>query len=124
MTRRSFVLATGPAGLVPAAGPLSEHGFWDYTTPGAGGMEAFEKPDYLALLDDMAAARMNSLLICPKWSTTGYQSRLPYLDQQPSNKVIRSGNELLRWALAEAAKRGIKTWLSAFVTGSISDHIS
>jgi hypothetical protein len=117
MTRRSFVLATGSAGLVPAAGPLSEHGFWDYTTPGAGGMEAFEKPDYLALLDDMSAARMNSLLICPKWSTTGYQSRLPYLDQQPSNKVIRSSNELLRWALAEAAKRGIKTWLSAFVTG-------
>jgi len=86
MTRRSFVLATGSAGLAPAAGPLSEHGFWDYTTPGAGGMEAFEKPDYLALLDDMAAARMNSLLICPKWSTTGYQSRLPYLDQQPRTR--------------------------------------
>jgi hypothetical protein len=96
---------------------LAEHGFWDYTTPGAGGMEAYGKGDYASLLDDMAEAGMKSLLVCPRWFTTGYRSRLPYLDQLPSNRVIASGNELLRWVLDEARKRQIKTWLSAYVCG-------
>jgi hypothetical protein len=107
------------SGLAPAESRpwLAEHGFWDYTTPGAGGMEAYGKGDYAALLDDMAEAGMNSLLICPRWFTTGYRSRLAYLDQLPTNRVIASGNELLRWVLDEARKRKIKTWLSAYVCG-------
>ncbi len=80
-------------------------------------MEAYGKDDYISLLDDMAEAGMNSLLICPRWFTTGYRSRLKYLDQWASNRVIASGNELLRWALHEARKRKIKTWLSAYVCG-------
>jgi len=96
---------------------LTEHGFWDYTTPGAGGMEAYGKDDYASLLDDMADAGMNSLLICPRWFTTGYRSRLAYLDQLRSNRVIASNNELLRWVLDQARKRKIRTWLSAYVCG-------
>ena len=41
----------------------SEYGFWDYTTPGTGGMEHYERADYISLLDDMAAAGMNSLVM-------------------------------------------------------------
>ncbi|MFA7160446.1 MAG: hypothetical protein WC299_14200 [Kiritimatiellia bacterium] len=95
--------------------PIREHGFWDYTCPVAGGMEGFTGDDYLSLLDDMAAVGMNSLAICPKWMTTGYRSRLPYLDQSPANPVIASSNELLRFAIAEARKRKIKVWLAAVV---------
>ncbi|MEN6603237.1 MAG: hypothetical protein ABFD86_12550, partial [Bryobacteraceae bacterium] len=119
MTRRTL-LCSAAAGSIATADDrprLAEHGFWDYTTPGAGGMEAYGKDDYASLLDDMAGAGMNSLLICPRWSTTGYRSRLKYLDQLLSNRVIASGNELLRWVLDEARKRKIKTWLSAFVCG-------
>jgi len=94
---------------------LREHGFWDYTCPVAGGMEGFGKDDYLELFDDMAAAGMNSLVICAKWMTTGYRSRLPYLDQLPDNPVIVSDNELLRFAIGEARKRKIKVWLAAVV---------
>ncbi len=62
---------------------LKELGFWDYTTPGTGGMEAFEKSDYLSLLDDMAQAGMNSLMIFVKWLTTGYRSRLGFSRPDP-----------------------------------------
>ena len=34
-------------------------------------MERFQKEDYLPLLDDMARAEMNSLMIVVKWLTTG-----------------------------------------------------
>jgi hypothetical protein len=95
---------------------LREHGFWDYTTPGAGGMEKFQQADYASLLDDMAEAGMNSLLVLVKWFTTGYRSSLPFLDQVEGNPVIDSDNELLRWAIAQAAARGIKVWLSAVVS--------
>ena len=71
---------------------LLEHGFWDYTCPAAGGMEAFGHDDYLLLLDDMAGAGMNSLAINVKWHSTGYRSCLPYLDQVPDNRVIASDN--------------------------------
>jgi len=95
---------------------LGEHGFWDYTTPGAGGMEAFRRDDYLLLLDDMAQAGMNSLLVCVKWATTGYRSGLPFLDQAPGNPVIESDNALLRLVIDEAAQRRIKVWLGAVVS--------
>ena len=115
LNRRSFLGCATTAPLLGSDYPLREHGFWDYTTPVAGGMEAYSREDYDSLLDDMARAGMNSLLICPRWSTTGYRSRLPFLDQLASNRVIASGNELLRWVLREARKRKIKTWLSAYV---------
>jgi len=118
MIRRRLFLGGAAAGAAAAdKPPLAEHGFWDYTTPGAGGMESYGRDDYAWLLDDMAEAGMNSLLVCPRWFTTGYRSKLPYLDQLSSNQVIASGNELLRWALEEARRRKIKTWLSAFVCG-------
>lgn len=111
-------VACAPAGEITAHRKskwLAEHGFWDYTTPGCGGMERFEKEDYIILLDDMAEAKMNSLVICPKWMTTGYRSSLPFLDQISDNPVIASDNELLRYAIAQAKKRNIKVWLLAVV---------
>ena len=94
---------------------LEEHGFWDYTTPLAGGMEMFRRDDYLSLLDDMAGAGMNSLAVNVKWLTTGYRSGLPFLDQLPGNPVIESDNALLREVIDEAAARGIRVWLAAAV---------
>jgi hypothetical protein len=91
---------------------LREHGFWEYTTPGAGGFEAYDYDDYMLALDDMVQAGMNSLLLQIKWVTTGYRSGLPYLDQLPGNRVIESDNELLRKVIAGARARKIKTWLS------------
>ncbi len=96
--------------------PLLEYGFWDYTTPGAGGMEAYRQDDYVSLLDDMARAGMNSLMILVKWLTTGYRSRLPFQDQSPDNPVTASDNSLLRWVIEEAGKRKIKIWLGGAVT--------
>ena len=101
--------------FLPAAAPLEEYGFWDYTTPGAGGMEAYQWDDYAALLDDMAGTGMNSLVIVVKWATTGYRSRLKYLDQDPSNQVIRSDNALLRRVIDEAHRHKIRVWLGAVV---------
>lgn len=95
---------------------LTEYGFWDYTTPGAGGMEAFKENDYLSLLDDMAAANMNSLMIYVKWLTTGYRSRLSFQDQMSDNPVTASDNTLLRKVIDEAGKRKIKIWLGGAVT--------
>ncbi len=95
---------------------LAEHGFWDYTTPYTGGMEAFERDDYMRLLDDMAEARMNSLMICIKWLTTGYRSRLPFLDQLNGNIMIESDNRLLRDVIEAASARSIKVWLGAVVS--------
>ena len=127
--RREFLAASaiGSASLLAQAqdsqaatkgqsGSLMEHGFWDYTTPGAGGMEAFQQDDYMSLLDDMAEAGMNSLMIFVKWLTTGYRSRLPFQDQSPDNPVIASDNSLLRRVIEEAGKRKIKIWLGGAVT--------
>lgn len=94
---------------------LAEHGFWDYTTPGCGGMERYREDDYRLLLDDMAEAGMNSLVICPKWKTTGYRSHLPFMDQVQDNLVIASDNAPLRYAIEQANKRNIKVWLLACV---------
>lgn len=95
---------------------MEEHGFWDYTTPGAGGMEHYQSGDYLQLLDDMQAAGMNSLAVVVKWFTTGYRSRLPFLDQYPDNPVVASDNRLLHDLLNEASRRNIKVWLVAVVS--------
>ena len=92
-------------------GQLAEYGFWDYTTPGAGGMEHYGRDEYLCLLDDMAQAGMNSLVLMVKWMTTGYRSALSWLDQEPANPAIASDNELIRFALDQAGRRGIKVWL-------------
>ena len=94
----------------------SEYGFWDYTAPGTGGMEHYERDDYVRLLDDMAEAGMNSLVMVVKWMTTGYRSQLPWLDQEPTNPAVASDNDLIRFAIDEAQKRGIKAWLGAVVT--------
>jgi len=95
---------------------LAEHGFWDYTTPYTGGMEKFARDDYMRLLDDMADARMNSLMICVKWLTTGYRSRLPFLDQLEGNIMIESDNRLLHQVIEAAAARSIRVWLGAVVS--------
>ncbi|HPA45286.1 MAG TPA: hypothetical protein PK395_05915 [bacterium] len=87
---------------------LEEYGFWDYTAPVAGGMEQFGPDDYRLLLDDMREAGMNSLVICIKWLTTGYYSRLPFQDQFPGNPVIESKNELIRQVIQETHQRKIK----------------
>jgi hypothetical protein len=79
-------------------------------------MEKYERDDYLRLVDDMAARGMNSLMICVKWLTTGFRSRLPFLDQLPDNAMIASDNELLRGAISAARDRGIKVWLGAVVS--------
>jgi hypothetical protein len=92
---------------------LREHGFWEYVTPVTGGFETYDYDDYLVALDDMAGAGMNSLMIMVKWMTTGYRSKLPYLDQSPENKIIASDNKLLRRVIAEAKARRIKVWLGA-----------
>ena len=129
LTRRQF-LASSTAGATAISShsfageslsantphALKEHGFWDYTTPIAGGMAGYQKSDYLLLLDDMAGAGMNSLCIYVKWLTTGYRSRLPFLDQMPDCPVIASGNRLLQDVMAEAAKRKIKIWLGVVAT--------
>ena len=112
---RAASAPVGPRNTKPS-GFLKEHGFWDYTTPGAGGMEHFQRDDYIRLLDDMAQAGMNSLLVMVNWFSTGYRSRLPWLDQDPKNAVIASDNALLRLVLEEAAKRRIKTWFGVVVS--------
>ena len=128
-TRRQFLAASTAGSALASSLPLTadsresaaghalkEHGFWDYTTPGASGMEKYQKKDYLLLLDDMAKAGMNSLCIMVKWLTTGYRSRLPFLDQLPGCPVIESDNRLLQDAIEEAGKRKIKIWLGAVVS--------
>lgn len=90
-----------------------EHGFWDYTCQGAGGMEMLGLGDHLLLLDDMAAAGMNSLVVVVRWYTMGYRSRLGFLGESASNPVIASDNELLRRVIDEAHARRIKVRLGA-----------
>ncbi len=79
-------------------------------------MSGYQKQDYLLLLDDMAAAGMNSLCVYVKWLTTGYRSRLPFLDQIPGSPVMDSNNRLLQEVIEEARKRKIKIWLGAVTT--------
>ncbi len=96
---------------------MREFGFWDYTCPGNGSLEGYTIPEWELLLDDMAAGGMNSLVLCVKWLSTGYRSRLPWLDQQPGVTAIASDNAVVHHALRGARARGMRTWL--LVVGSI-----
>ena len=95
---------------------MQEYGFWEYTCPGAGKCESYTLADWTKLLDDMAAGGMNSLALVIKWSTTGYKSHLPWLDQNPNCTIIASGNRLLTQVMALAKARQIKVWLVVVCT--------
>ncbi len=100
------------------------HGFWDYTTPGTGGLEHFGRDDYRRLLDDMADARMNCLVLVVRWLTTGYVSQLPCNDQLPADcRVIAQGNDLLRQVIDDARQRGIAVWTSASLNIFRTDRV-
>lgn len=89
---------------------MDEYGFWVYVGPKTGGCEGYREPQWDALIDDMAEAGMNSLVICISCKYKGYKSRLSYLqnDQDPANANIASNNELVRYAIRSAHRRGIK----------------
>jgi len=90
---------------------MHEIGFWDYTCPRHGSLEHYSAKDWDDLLDDMSVGGFNSLVIGVKWLTTGYRSRLPWLDQDPSNTTIATDNRLLLDALTKARSRGIRAWI-------------
>ena len=85
---------------------IKEIGFWDYSCPQNGSLDQYDYDDWQLLLDDMAEGGINSLVLCPKWLTTGYKSKLPWLDQGDCT-AIKTDNKVLRFALEEARKRGI-----------------
>lgn len=93
-----------------------EIGFWDYTCPRNGSLERYTNADWDLLLDDMVAGGFNSLVICPKWLTTGYRSRFSWLDQDPSCSAVAQDNEPIHHALAGARARGIRTRLLVVAT--------
>ena len=92
--------------------PLKEFGFWVYTCPKSGKESRYGEKDWEVLLDDMAAAGMNSLAMVVKWYTTGYKSSLGWLDQDAAgSSIVAQGNGLLRRVVEMAHARGIKVWL-------------
>ncbi len=93
-----------------------EIGFWDYTCPRHGSLERYSAQDWDLLLDDMAEGGFNSLVLGLKWLTTGYRSRLPWLDQDSSCSAIASDNQLIYHALQGARQRGIRTWALVVAT--------
>lgn len=95
---------------------MHEIGFWDYTCPRNGSLERYTKDDWDILLNDMAAGGFNSLVLCVKWLTTGYRSRLPWLDQDAACTAISSDNAVIHHALQGARKRGLHTWLLVVAT--------
>jgi hypothetical protein len=95
---------------------MKEIGFWDYTCPRHGSVERYTESDWDILLDDMAVGGFNSLVLCPKWLTTGYRSSHGWLDQDPSCSAIALDNRPIHHALAGAQQRGIKTWLLIVAT--------
>lgn len=92
---------------------LQEYGFWVYVGPQTGGVEGYRERDWDILLDDMAAGGMNSLAVAIRWRTTGYRSRLPYLDQDPAHTIIASNNAILHHVIREAHRRRITVWFQA-----------
>lgn len=95
---------------------MNEIGFWDYTCPRNGSLERYTQADWDELLDDMVAGGFNSLVLGIKWLTTGYRSRLPWLDQDSTCTAIASDNRLIHHALRGARQRGIRTWLLVVAT--------
>ncbi|MBI4028301.1 MAG: hypothetical protein HY360_25175 [Verrucomicrobia bacterium] len=92
---------------------LQEYGFWEYTCPNAGQACFYRTADWGRLLDDMAEGGMNSLAMVIKHCATGYKSRLPWLDQDPSCAIIASKNQILNQVLRLAKARKILVWLVA-----------
>jgi hypothetical protein len=96
---------------------FKEVGFWDYTCPHHGSLEHYTEADWDVLLDDMAANGFNSLVLGLKWLTTGYRSRLSWLDQDTNCTAVASpDNKLLHYALQNARKRGMQTWALVVAT--------
>ena len=95
---------------------IQDVGFWDYTAPQHGSLEAYTEADWDELLDDLAQDGVNSLVICVKWITTGYRSALPWLDQDPICTAISTDNRTLHYGFREARKRGFKIWLLIVAT--------
>jgi len=95
---------------------LKEIGFWDYSCPGHGSLERYSPGDWDVLLDDMGTGGFDSLVLGIKWLTTGYRSRLPWLDQDPACSAIASDNAVVHHALRGARQRGIRTWLLVVAT--------
>ena len=92
---------------------LKEYGFWVYVGPGTGGVEGYRENDWDVLLDDMADGGMNALSVSVRWRTTGYRSRLSYLDQDPRHTIIASDNKILRHVIKQAHARNIAVWFQA-----------
>ncbi len=95
----------------PLATILKDIGFWDYTCPRHGSLERYTLADWDILLDDIVGGGFNSLVLGIKWITTGYRSRLPWLDQDLACSAIASDNALIHHALRGAQARGLKIWL-------------
>lgn len=102
---------------------MKEIGFWVYTGTRTGGCEGYGERQWSTLLDEMAAAGMNSIVICLNCKRQGFRSRLPYLqnDQNPDNPVIASNNELVHFAIAEAQQRGLKVWIQLILNCYVMD---
>jgi len=100
---------------------IKEIGFWDYSCPRHGSLERYRNADWDVLLDDMAEGGLNSLVLCPKWMTTGYKSRLPWLDQEECT-AIETDNEVLFYGLSEAKKRGIRCSLLVVSTQFVAKN--
>ena len=79
---------------------MKEYGFWVHVGPQTGGVEGYRERDWEILLDDMAEGVMNSLSVSIHWRTTGYRSKLPYLDQDPKHAIIASDNRILNELIA------------------------
>lgn len=92
---------------------MKEFGFWEYTCSGAGRAARYEADDWERLLDDMAGAGMNSLALVVKWYTTGYRSRLEWLDQDVGSPAVATDNALLHSVMQKAHARCIRVWIVA-----------
>ncbi len=91
-------------------------GFWEYTSPGGGSCDRYSIDDWKRLLDEAAAGGMNGLVLGIKWLTTGYRSRLPWLDQDKNCTAIADDNRTLHKLLDESKERGISVWLLVVAT--------
>jgi hypothetical protein len=93
-----------------------EIGFWDYTCPMHGSLERYTQADWDMLLEDISAGGFNSFVLGIKWLTTGYRSRLGWLDQDENCSAVASDNGLVWHALREARRLGMRTRLLVVAT--------